>query len=145
MLYICTYIYHIYYTYIYTCHIYYINIYIYISHLLYPFIYSWTLRLLPYLGFLAIINNAAINIGVHMSFWTGIFIFFFSFLRFYLCIWERERAWAGRGAEGEADSLLSREPDIGLYPRTLGSWPEAKADTWLTEPHRCPGIFIFFA
>jgi len=25
------------------------------------------------------------------------------------------------GAEGEADSLLSREPDAGLNPRTLGS------------------------
>ena len=23
--------------------------------------------------------------------------------------------------EGEADSLPSREPDVGLYPRTLGS------------------------
>jgi len=30
--------------------------------------------------------------------------------------------------EGEADSLMSREPDAGLNPRTLRSWPELKAD-----------------
>lgn len=38
----------------------------------------------------------------------------------------------GRGAEGEreADSPLSREPDnAGLYPRTLRSSSELKADT----------------
>lgn len=29
----------------------------------------------------------------------------------------------GRG-EGEADSPLSRDPDVGLSPWTLGSWPE---------------------
>ena len=27
----------------------------------------------------------------------------------------------GAEREGEADSLLSREPDVGLDPRTLGS------------------------
>ena len=32
------------------------------------------------------------------------------------------------GPEREAYSLLSREPDAGLDPRTLGSWPEPKAD-----------------
>lgn len=34
----------------------------------------------------------------------------------------------GAGAEGEADSPLSREPDMGLNLKTLGSWREAKAD-----------------
>jgi len=36
---------------------------------------------------------------------------------------ERERAQAGGAAEGEgeADSPLSREPDMGLDPRTPGS------------------------
>ena len=40
---------------------------------------------------------------------------------------ERERVQAGGGAEeqGEADSLLSREHDAGLDPRT----PKLKADT----------------
>ena len=35
---------------------------------------------------------------------------------------ERERAQAGEAAkgEGEADSPVSREPNVGLDPRTLG-------------------------
>ena len=42
----------------------------------------------------------------------------------------RENASSGGGAEGEgeANSLLSREPNVGLNPRTLGSWPESKTD-----------------
>jgi len=40
---------------------------------------------------------------------------------------ERGNTSGGVG-EGEADSPLSREPDAGLNPRTLGSWPELKAD-----------------
>ena len=38
---------------------------------------------------------------------------------------------SGRGekqAEGEASFLLSREPEVGLDPRTPGLWPELKAD-----------------
>ena len=56
----------------------------------------------------------------------------FFLLRFYSFERERERARASeqasrgeykprREAEGEADSLLSREPDAGLDLRTLGS------------------------
>ena len=43
---------------------------------------------------------------------------------------ERERARAGGGAEGEGEAgfPLSREPDMGLDPRTPGSRPEPKAD-----------------
>jgi len=33
-----------------------------------------------------------------------------------------------RRGEGIADSLLSREPHMGLNPRTLRSGPELKAD-----------------
>ena len=59
-----------------------------------------------------------------------------------LCIHlrERQRAWEKRRAEGEeeTDSLLSPEPEAGLYPRTLGSWPELKSDAQVTEPPRCP-------
>jgi len=40
---------------------------------------------------------------------------------------ERGNTSRGRG-EGEAGFLLSREPDAGLDPRTLGSGPEPKAD-----------------
>jgi len=39
----------------------------------------------------------------------------------------REREKVGE-AEGEAGSPLSREPDAGLDPRTLGLRPEPKAD-----------------
>ena len=40
----------------------------------------------------------------------------------------------GAEGEGEAGSLLSREPDLGLDPRTLGPCPELKAVSQLTEP-----------
>ena len=40
----------------------------------------------------------------------------------------REETQAGEVGEGEAGSLLSREPDSGLDPRTLRSGPELKAD-----------------
>ena len=46
---------------------------------------------------------------------------------------ENKRAQAGGVAggegEGETGSPLSREADMGLDPRTLGSQPEPKADT----------------
>ena len=49
--------------------------------------------------------------------------FFFSFLRFYL--FDRETAREGTHAwavgEGEAGSLLSREPDVGIKLGTLRS------------------------
>jgi len=47
------------------------------------------------------------------------------FKRFSLFIHERQRE---SEAEGEAGSPQSREPDVGLAPRTLGSGPERKAD-----------------
>jgi len=43
---------------------------------------------------------------------------------------QKEHKWgAGAEGKGEADSLLSREPDRGLNPRTRGSEPEPEADT----------------
>ena len=50
----------------------------------------------------------------------------------FICLKEREGAQAAGGGaerEGEAGSPLSREPDVGLNPRILGSLPELKADT----------------
>jgi len=51
--------------------------------------------------------------------------FFFKILFIHLTQKERERQRIqARGVaegEGEADSLLSREPDVGLHPRTLKS------------------------
>ena len=43
-----------------------------------------------------------------------------------LFIWERDRVCTE--GEGEADSPLSREPNMGLDPRTLRSRSELKAD-----------------
>ena len=42
--------------------------FIYVLHLLYPFVYWWTSRLLPRL---AVVNSAAMNIRVHVSFWNS--------------------------------------------------------------------------
>ena len=44
-----------------------------IPHLLYPFIYLWDLA---YFHVLVIINNAVMNIGVHISFHVSVFVFF---------------------------------------------------------------------
>ena len=38
---------------------------LYVSHLIYPFICHWTFMLFPCL---AVVNSAAMNIGVHVSF-----------------------------------------------------------------------------
>lgn len=53
----------------------------------------------------------------------------------FVSLFERERERArthewGRAVEGdaEANSLPIRHPNTGLYPRTLKSWPELKAD-----------------
>ena len=66
--------------------------------------------------------------------------FFPSFLFFedvfiYFCARERERdieSWSthkqGEGQREKQAPLWSREPDVGLDPRTLGSRPELKAD-----------------
>ena len=60
-------------------------------------------------------------------------IFFFSllFLKIlFIYLTQTERAQAGGAAaegEREAGFRLSREPDAGLGPRTLGSRPEANA------------------
>ena len=63
-----------------------------------------------------------------LSFWNG----FFKRLYFYLFVREREREHkqGERQAEGEgeAGSPPSREPNMGLNPRTLGSWPGLKAE-----------------
>ena len=45
--------------------------YICILHLLYPPICWWTFRLLPCLGYCR--NSAAVNTGVHLSFWIRVF------------------------------------------------------------------------
>ena len=68
-----------------------------------------------------------------------------SFFVKILFIYSRERVRENKqgkrqaGREGEAISPLSREPNEGFHPRTLGSWPEPMAAT------RCPleGLFQY--
>ena len=52
----------------------------------------------------------------------------------------------GAEGEGEAGSLLSREPDLGLDPQTLRSWLQIKADRPLTDwatQEPSPTLFLF--
>ena len=65
-----------------------------------------------------------------------------NFILFYLILflkilfihsWEREHEQEAEGKR-EADSPLSREPDVGLDPRTPGSWPDPKV---VTQPLSC--------
>ena len=68
-------------------------------------------------------------------------LFYTALKKKILLIWQRECVQAEGAAEveGEADSPLSREPDLGLDPRTTqGSCPEPKADAQLSVPPRRP-------
>ena len=44
-----------------------------------------------------------------------------SFIYLFIYLFDRQRSQVGRESEREAGSPLSREPDAGLDPRTLGS------------------------
>ena len=46
--------------------------------------------------------------------------------------------------KGEADSPLSREPDMGLDPRTLGSQPEPKADAQPLSHPAAPHLVLSY-
>jgi len=74
--------------------------------------------------------------------WVLILYSFFFFLKDFIYLTERQRKrehekweWVG---EREAGLPLSREPDSGLNPNILGSWPEVKADAQPTKPPRHP-------
>jgi len=61
---------------------------------------------------------------------VGFRVFLFLFFKIYLSEREiTEHKQREQQAEGETDSPLSREPDVGLNPRTLGLCLEPKADT----------------
>ena len=78
-------------------------------------------------------------------------IFINVIFKIYLFDTERERERTHKHkhreqqAEGEreAGSLLKREPNVGLDPSSLRSWPERKTDAQPTEPPRCPYKLIF--
>ena len=48
-------------------------------------------------------------------------ISFFLFLKDFIYLFDIENERAQAGGEGKAGSLLGREPDVGLDPRTVGS------------------------
>ena len=61
--------------------------------------------------------------------------------------WARERACMGEeaGAKGEeAGSSRSREPNVGLTPRTPRSWPELKVDAQPLSHRGIPRNRFFF-
>ena len=58
-------------------------------------------------------------------------VFFLSCSWRFIYLFDREREnkqGVAVEGEGEADSLLSRESNVRLNPRTLRSWPDMKAD-----------------
>ena len=67
--------------------------------------------------------------------------FFLKILFIYLIGRDHKQAERQAEREVEAGSLLSTEPDVGLDPRTPGSWPEPKAEAltyWATQaPLQC--------
>ena len=56
-------------------------------------------------------------------------------------MWEH-KWWGEAGGEREAGFPLSREPDVGLDPRTLRSRPELEADASLTKTPRHPIMLL---
>ena len=74
-----------------------------------------------------------------------LFFFFLSFFQEILFIYlterdtARERSQAGGVWEGEAGIPPNRESSVGLYCRTLGSWPVPNTfKQIITEPSWCP-------
>ena len=62
---------------------------------------------------------------------------FFSKDSLFFYLWKGAREQRG-GAEGEADPPLRREPDSGLHPRILRSWPELKTELNPLSPPDAP-------
>ena len=54
--------------------------------------------------------------------------FFNRKILFIIYLRESPRKQGGAVEEGEGDTLVSREPDVELDPRTPGSWPDPQAD-----------------
>ena len=70
-----------------------------------------------------------------LALWQVFFGLFFK----DLFIWESGRAWVERGIERKKQAPTEEgEPHMELNARTLGSWPEPKADTSPSEPFGCP-------
>ena len=85
-------------------------------------------------------TSSSLIICLWMDTWPASIIWLFFFKDFYLFIWQTEITSRQRGRQRErgreAGSPLSREPNLGLNPKTLGSRPEPKAEAltqWATQ------------
>ena len=74
-------------------------------------------------------------------FLTYLFDLFFFFLRFYLFMRDTERQ---RHRQRKKQAPCEK-PDVGLDPRTPGSWPEPKADAQPLSHPGSPRVKSFFS
>ena len=72
-------------------------------------------------------------------------MFSFFFFKIFIYLTDRDHKHTERQAErdGEAGSPLSREPNLGLDPRTLDHDLNRRQRPQPTEPPRCPSIVNF--
>ena len=100
-------------------------VYIYIEHLLYPFICWWTLRFFPYLGYQ---KNAAMNMGMKISFIIIIYYFIYLFIYFLsvLCLRCCVQAFSSWGERGllffVVHRLLTAVASLCCGAGSLGAW-----------------------
>ena len=88
------------------------------------------------------INKFKKAAGYKVNIQRPVVFIFFQILFIYLT--GREKARAGGVSERRRSRpSLSGEPNTGLDPRTLGSWPEQKADASPMEPPRWPNFLHF--
>ena len=91
---------------------------VYVPYLLYSFLCWWTLRLLPCT---AIVNNAAINIGVHIS--------------FQLMVFSKYMSWSG--IAGSCVCVCGHFSCVWFY-ETLGLQPARLLCSWDSPGMLCP-------
>ena len=80
-------------------------------------------------------KNILLDTNHHLSPHLPVLLFFFQILFIYS--WETQRH---RQREKQA---ACREPDVGLDPRTPGSWPELKVDTEPLSHSGGPPLKVF--
>ena len=120
---------------------------------IFQLVYMTSLHILPY--------NLFINFGLHCNNVGHLRFCFFSALSLlspavfklflmFIHFWEteRDRVWAGEGAERERETQnpkqapgaerLAQSPMRGSNSQTARSWPEPKSDTQPTQPPRHP-------
>ena len=73
-----------------------------------------------------------------------IFFFIYYFLKILLIYsWETQRETERQRHRQREKQAPCREPDVGLDPRSPGSYPEPKTDALTTEPPRHPWTYVY--